>query len=281
MKIGIIGAGKVGTTLGQYIKLKGIEVAGVYSKTVEHAADSAEFIGTVYYEKLKNLVRVSDTLFITTPDSEISGVWDYITEFDLKDKIICHFSGSLSSDVFSSKEATGAQVCSIHPIYAFSNKYSAYQQFHKVRFTMEGDSRAVEQMKAFWENMGHTVKIIRKEDKAKYHTSMSMASNHVLALIYTSVQLLSNCGFTAEEAYEALETLVSENIAGAMKEGAVQALTGPVERNDIGTVKKHLTVLSGTEERIYRNLGEKLIEISKLKNPERDYKEMEELIGGN
>lgn len=280
MKIGIIGAGKVGTTLGQYLKLRGMELSGIYSKTLEHAMDSAGFIGTTYYEKLEDLVNVSDTLFITTPDDMIAGIWDYITAFDLVGKIICHFSGSLSSDVFWSKEKTGATVCSIHPIYAFSNKYSAYQQFSKVRLTMEGDGLAVGEMKSYWESMGHKVRIIRKEDKFKYHTSMSMASNHVLALLYISVQLLQNCGFTGEEAYETLETLVCENVANAMKQGVVMALTGPIERNDTDTVQKHLSVLSKEEESIYRNLGKKLITISKLKNPNRDYGKMEEIIGG-
>lgn len=280
MKIGIIGAGKVGTTLGQYLRLRGMELSGIYSKTLEHAVDSAEFIGTAYYEKLEDLVNVSDTLFITTPDDMITGVWDYITAFDLQGKIICHFSGSLSSDVFWSKEETGALVCSIHPIYAFSNKYSAYQQFNKVRLTIEGDDLAVGKMKTYWESMGHKVRIINKQDKAKYHAGMSMASNHVLALIATSVQLLQDCGFTGEEAYESLETLVCENAVNGMKLGVVQALTGPIERNDTATVEKHLSVLSKEDKCIYQNLGKKLIAISKLKNPDRDYKKMEEIIGG-
>lgn len=280
MKIGIIGAGKVGTTLGQYLKLKGMEISGIYSRTLEHAMDSAEFIGTTYYEKLEDLVNVSDTLFITTPDEMITGVWNCITAYDLKGKIICHFSGSLSSDVFWSKEKTGAAVCSIHPIYAFSNKYSAYQQFHKVRLTMEGDDLAVEKMKSCWEAIGHKVRIIKKQDKAKYHASMSMASNHVLALIGISVGLLQGCGFSEEEAYESLETLVCENAVNGMKQGVVQALTGPIERDDTETVEKHLAVLSKEDESIYRNLGKKLIEISKIKNPDRDYKKMEEIIGG-
>lgn len=278
MKIGIIGAGKAGTTLGKYLKLKGMEISGVYSKTAEHAVDSAEFIGTTYYEKLQDLVSLSDTLFITTPDSEISGVWDCIKAFDLTGKIVCHFSGSLSSDVFFGTEKTGANICSIHPIYAFSNKYSAYQQFHKVRFTMEGDIPAVERMKTYWEELGHQVRIICKEDKIKYHAAMSMASNHVLALIELSAQLLQECGFKEEEAYRSLETLVCENVANGMKYGAMEALTGPIERNDIGTVKKHLGVLPKEAEGIYRDLGKKLIEISKRKNPGRDYNTMERLL---
>lgn len=281
MKIGIIGAGKAGTTLGQYLKLKGVEITGVYSKTMESAMDSAEFIGTKYYEKLEELVQVSNTLFFTVPDGAIESVWDCITKFDLRGKIVCHFSGSLSSDVFKSYERTGASVCSVHPIYAFSNKYSAYEQFHKVNLTLEGEEKAVSAMKELWEGLGHKVQTVKKEDKAKYHAAMSFASNHVLAVIDTSIQLLKECGFQEKSAYEVLNTLVCENIANGMSLGVIQALTGPVERNDIDTVKKHLAVLNEQDRELYQNLGKRLIQISKIKNPERNYEAMEEIIGGN
>ena len=281
MKIGIIGAGKVGTTLGQYLKLKGMEITGIYSNTLENAKDSAEFIGTECYEKLEELVKVSNTLFLTVPDGAIESVWDCITEFDLNRKIVCHFSGSLSSDVFKSYERTRAKVCSVHPIYAFSNKYSAYEQFHKVKLTLEGEEEAITAMKRLWEGLGHKVTTVKKEDKAKYHAAMSLASNHVLAVIDASIQLLKDCGFQEESAYEALSTLVCENAANGMKFGVTQALTGPVERNDIDTVKKHLAVMNWQDKELYRNLARRLVGISKVKNPERNYDAMEQVIGGN
>ena len=41
-----------------------------------------------------------DILCITTTDREIGNVWNELQKQDLKDKIICHFSGSYSSAVF-------------------------------------------------------------------------------------------------------------------------------------------------------------------------------------
>ena len=112
----------------------------------------------------------------------------------------------------------------------------------------------------------------------KYHASMSMASNHVLALLGMSVRLLQECGFEEKEAYQSLETLVCENVMNGMRNGVTESLTGPIERNDISTIEKHLSVLSQEDECIYRNLGKKLIEISKRKNSDRDYTTMERLL---
>ena len=74
MQIGIAGAGKVGTTLGKYVKDHGACVTGFYSRTETSGRESAEFTGTEYFKTLDSLMEVSDTLFITTTDGEISGV---------------------------------------------------------------------------------------------------------------------------------------------------------------------------------------------------------------
>ena len=118
MRIGIIGAGRVGVTMGKYLGDAGVEVTGFYSKTTQSAVQAAEFTDTTVYKTLQDIVEASDTLMITTPDGVISEVWDCIAGYELTGKILCHCSGSLSSNVFSGIEQTGAVGCSIHPMYA-------------------------------------------------------------------------------------------------------------------------------------------------------------------
>ena len=102
MRIGIIGAGRVGVTMGKYLGDAGVEVSGFYSKTTQSAVQAAEFTDTTVYKSLQDIVEASDTLMITTPDGVISEVWDCIAGYDLTGKILCHCSGSLSSNVFLS-----------------------------------------------------------------------------------------------------------------------------------------------------------------------------------
>ena len=67
MRIGIIGAGRVGVTMGKYLGDAGVEVTGFYSKTTQSAVQAAEFTGTTVYKSLQDIVEASDTLMITTP----------------------------------------------------------------------------------------------------------------------------------------------------------------------------------------------------------------------
>lgn len=282
MKIGIIGAGRVGFSLGKYLSEapNDASVVGFYDTAIECAAEAAEFTGTRSFEQLQELVSLSDTLFITTPDSIIAKAWDCIKEMSLDNKIICHFSGSLSSVVFSGMEETGASGCSIHPMLAFSDKYSSYQQLNHAFFTIEGNQKAVEVMTALLQSMGNTVCPIAGDKKVLYHAAASILSNQVLAVLDTGYRLLTECGFTREDAVNASRSLVLGNVENAVRQDTIGALTGPIERGDLLTVKNHLSVLGGADWEMYRILGKKLVEIAECKNPDRDYSEITDLLEG-
>lgn len=97
-------------------------------------------------------------------------------DMDLSGYKICHFSGSLSSNVFSGIERTKACGCSIHPMYAFSDKETSWLQFQKAYLTMEGSEKAVAVMRSLFEGLGHTVYGLDSADKVKYHAAAVLAS---------------------------------------------------------------------------------------------------------
>jgi predicted short-subunit dehydrogenase-like oxidoreductase (DUF2520 family) len=278
LKIGIIGAGKVGTTLGKYLCRYGTEITGYYSRTQKSADSAATFTETSSFRDMEELVRASDTIFITVPDGEIASVWHELRQYPIRDDIICHFSGSVSSRVFADRESTGAFGVSIHPMYPFSSKQQSYQQFQGAYLTMEGDEYAVRVMKSFWEQLHHPVLTLSPEDKVKYHAAAALASNAMLGVMQTSLDLLGECGFSEENAMSLLTPLVKNNISSMLDKGCEQALTGPVERNDIQTVEKHLEVLSGNARQVYLSTARKLTEIAAAKHPDSDYTELENLL---
>lgn len=280
MKIGIIGAGKVGTTLGKYLSNAGICVTGYYSRTRESADEAATFTGTAACQSLAELAAASDTLFLTVPDGAVGQVWQEIAGLSVRQYVICHFSGSLSSNVFSGIEDAGHFGLSIHPVYAFSDKFTSYKNFHTSYLTMEGSSTALSMMKPLFEGLGHKVMTIRAGDKMKYHAAAAMASNEMLGLMQASLDLLAECGFGRQDAMEMLAPLVRGNIDAMLEKGCAPALTGPIERNDIQTVRKHLEALADSEaEGIYRSLGGTMVSLARMKNPHRDYSQMQQIFG--
>ena len=279
MNIGIIGAGKVGVSVGRYLKENNIQIAGFYDIDCDNAAFAAQFTETDCFSELKELVMVSDTIFITTPDAVIGSVWDCIkNNMSVQNKIVCHFSGALSSDVFTDSQSTGAGVCSIHPMLAFSDKLTSYRIPANTFFALEGDETAVSALKSLFESLGNIVCRIDKSKKSLYHTAASVLSNELVAVLDMGYSLLEECGFSRDEAVKATHNLVLGNVNSVLENGCVKALTGPVERNDLQTVKKHVNSLKGEDRQIYILLAKHLVKLAKVKNEDRDYGEMSEFL---
>lgn len=278
MKFGFIGAGKVGFSLGKYLADNNQTVVGYYSEFEKDAEEAAEFTGSKSYSNIELLVKDSDVLFLTVTDGMIETVWNQIKDTDIRGKIICHTSGALSSEVFSDISKHGSFGFSIHPLFAVSDKYQSYKELSGSYFTIEGSKEKIEDMKSLFENFGNTVCIISKEDKVKYHGAAAIASNLVVGLIGLSEQLLVECGFDKESAHNALSPIIKGNVSHIIDDGCEMALTGPVERNDIETVKKHLAVLEGNSHTVYRTVSREVLNIAKMKNKDRDYSKMEDIL---
>lgn len=281
MKAGFIGAGKVGFSLGKYLKERGTELTGYYSRSSRSAIEAAEFTDTKSYENLADIVNDSDTLFITVPDGAIGTVWEELRNLPIKDKNICHCSGSISSTVFFDAEEKGASAYSIHPIYAINDKKKSYKELEKAYFSMEGSDNHLKQMKELFQAFGNKVIVISKDKKSLYHCAAVTVSNHIAALADLGISMLIECGFQREEAKEALAPLLEGNARSVAMLGPEKALTGPVERGDTLTVEGHLRALKDVGEKqelIYRLLSDRLIEIAHKKHPDRDYEPLEKII---
>lgn len=280
MKIGFIGAGKVGFSLGKYFCEHGLEVTGYYSRNFQSAKEAAAFTSSAAYENRSELVANSDVLFLTVTDCAIADTYAAVCEEDIRGKIVCHCSGALTAEsVFSDIERHGAAGFSVHPLIAVSSRYDSYRQLADVFFTLEGTESKREEFREWLKTAGLNVQCIPADAKVKYHCAAAIASNQVIALFAQSQQLLMECGFSQDTARQALVPLFLGNARQAAESGPANALTGPVERGDKGTIEKHLKVLDCSEDKLlYLLLSKKLLKTAKEKHPSRDYSSIENFI---
>jgi len=279
MKIGFIGAGKVGFSLGKHFGLHGAVIGGYYSKNPLSARKAADFTGSRQYKSLDQILSDNDVLFLTVPDGEILSVWNKLKILPcVKNKIICHCSGALSSYIFSDAEELSVFGFSVHPIFAIYSQMESYKQLSKAIFTIEGNPQKTDEIVSLISGMGNSVRVINGQVKAKYHAATVMASNQMTALVHSAVGLLCECGFSQQQALDALIPLMLGNLSNIAAVGTVQALTGPAERNDLQTVQKHLECLENGQRALYQDLSLVLVEIAREKHPDRNYDEIEGLL---
>lgn len=280
MKIGFIGAGKVGFSLGKYFTVNGLTLSGYYSRCISSAKAAADFTNSCCYENLEAIVKDSDALFLTVPDNCINDIYSQIIVTSVKGKLICHCSGALSArDAFPDIDKSGAFGYSIHPLFPVSDKYSSYEGLSDAFFTIEGCSEHLELWKYIFNRIGNRVLFIDKKYKNKYHTAAAMASNQIIAVISESADLLEQCGFSGNDALMALKPLIVNNIENIFNNGIIRSLTGPVERSDISTVKKNINSFDSTEDKLlYCLLCKKQLKIAQKKHKDKNYDELSKYL---
>ncbi|WP_347254190.1 Rossmann-like and DUF2520 domain-containing protein [Leminorella grimontii] len=272
MNIGFIGAGKVGFALGSYFTTKGKSVAGYYSRSFQDAQAAARFTQSESFHSLPELIVACDTLFITVPDGEIGAVWREVAQHSLQDKIVCHCSGALSSEVFDGARPLGAYGYSLHPLLAISDKTHSAQALATACFTLEGNEARLGEMTRLVESLGNRVAVIDAANKARYHAACVTVSNLVIALAKVGSDLFSQCGFDDDFSTKAWNSLFLGNAENVCRVGVKDALTGPLERGDDATIRQHLEALGDGELReIYLLLSKQLLDVAREKHPQRDY----------
>lgn len=266
MKFGFIGAGNIGFSLGKYFAVHNLDVVGFYSERKEDAVEATKFVGGATYDTIEDLVADSDVLFITVPDDSIADVWNQVKASQFADKIICHTSGVLTSEVFSGIDDHHSFGYSIHPLFAVNDKFSSYKELSNVYFTIEGNNEKLDVMSDLFLCLGNKVAIISAKDKALYHAAATMASNLVVGLVDSAEEVIL---------HEALAPILKGNMEHIINDGTEKALTGPIERGDVQTVRKHLDVLEGDMREQYIAVSKQVVKVAKRKNKDKDYTEIE------
>lgn len=263
MKISFIGAGKVGTAFGLHLKNKGLDVLGYHSKTSGSASKAAEITQTRILS-LDEVITESNIIFITTPDGEINKVCDYIADnigFSEKHTVI-HMSGALESSILVKANEQGANIFSLHPMQSFSGDQSTGSTMENTFFTMEGtgDTKV---LLGLVEGMGNPYRKIESHNKPLYHGAACIASNYLVTLARLSTDILKEIGFTEQQSIEVIAPLMRGTLQNIEKLGVDKALTGPIVRGDIVTVKSHLDNLEALNKDIYTKLGLATLDIAK------------------
>lgn len=282
IKIGFVGAGKVGCSLGILFSENGFELAGYYSNQIEHSNYAASLTNSTAFLTLNDLLQESDCIFLTVTDQQILPVWDKILHLMESTKIriqfLFHCSGIHGSDIFHDASTYKIETGSFHPLCAVHSKEDGVQNLQTSVFSIEGSVQAKQYISNCCEYMKLSYVYLKPSDKIRYHAAAVVGSNLVLGLLKMSVDMLVQCGFNQEQAFRAIMNLAEGNIANIQRVGFTQALTGPIERNDYQTVNLHLEHLTRQEQQVYRILSSYNLEISKEKHPDWNFELLKEML---
>jgi predicted short-subunit dehydrogenase-like oxidoreductase (DUF2520 family) len=183
---------------------------------------------------------------------------------------VFHLSGVLDHTVLRRVRASGAAIGSFHPLQTFTDPESAVERLKGSVASIEGDPRAVEMGERLAETLGMRPVRIRGGAKSRYHAGAVFASNYVVAVAEVARQILVDAGLSPDLAWKALQGLLRGTFE-SLEVGLPQdALTGPISRGDAATVRKHLSLLRGTQAELYRQLGRVALDLADLPPDQRE-----------
>ncbi len=267
MKIGFVGAGKVGTSFGIYLKQNGFRVYGYNSRTMESAQKAAMITKSVVVHDIEEIFEKADVAFITTSDYAIAEVVETIidTNVTLTGKKIAHMSGAHSSSVLSALKEKGAYIYSIHPLQAFASVEQSVQDLKNTVFSIEGDTEGDNTLEKILSKMGNEYFTITAKQKSLYHAAACILSNYLVTLMDYGLSLYEQIGIDKEKMCTALAPLLKGTLNNVLELGTEKALTGPIDRGDINTVDMHLQALeqyAPKEVQLYQILGLKTLKLA-------------------
>lgn len=236
------------------------EIQDVLTRSRESAAEAVKFIGAG--RAVAGLAEMcdSDVWMIATRDDAIVASCDTLaaTGRITPDDIVFHVSGATPSSALKSAAARGALTASVHPIKTFPDAELAVQRFPGTFCGAEGHPDALRVLKPAFESIGATVIEIAPELKPIYHAAGVFSCNYLAALIEAALRAHEKAGIPRAASLKALEPLVRETVDAVFDKGPAQALTGPIARGDVATVKYQLGMVEGWDTgmgALYRGLG--------------------------
>jgi predicted short-subunit dehydrogenase-like oxidoreductase (DUF2520 family) len=245
-RIAIIGAGRLGTALGFALDRAGYLIHAVADRNRESAEETSRIIGGG--RPTHNIVEAAeqaDVVFLTTQDEAIKTCADSLSASAVvwRGRIVLHCSGRYPADILRSLAAKGADTASCHPVQTFAGKKPGKAAFKGVYFGLEGGIRALEWAGEMVSRLGGTGFRLPKEHRALYHAACSLASNGLVALMDAVLSTAAKAGLDGPEALDVFLPLIQRTLQNVKKIGIGDALTGPLTRGDMATVKDHLSAL--------------------------------------
>ena len=186
----------------------------------------------------------ADLVLITTPDAAVADVADRIHPVDTA--VVAHASGALGPGPVAHHPRHAV----IHPLVALPDPERGATRLVGAWYGLAvGGDPIGERVVA--DLQGWTVRV-QPDDWVRYHASAVIAANHLVELLGHAQRVAADVGLPLA----ALMDLAAGSLADVADLGPARALTGPVRRGDLDTVRRHLEALPDEEREAYRIMSE-------------------------
>jgi predicted short-subunit dehydrogenase-like oxidoreductase (DUF2520 family) len=248
--IAVVGASSAGLALALAARRRGVAVRGIWNRGEAGRKRAADLFPEVHVAPLAAGTHTeADLVVVAVADAAIAEVAAGLHNVP---GALAHLSGALPSVILGRP-----QVVSMHPMLAITDPVRGADALAGAYFAVEGEPESCSKAAALIQLVGAKPVTIAAADKARYHAAAVLASNLLVATLASAQHLVPDA------LAPGLARLAVSAMGNADRDGVTRALTGPVLRGDVATVRAHLEALSNpTARAIYIAATSQAVELA-------------------
>ncbi|MGH3383868.1 MAG: Rossmann-like and DUF2520 domain-containing protein [Nocardioidaceae bacterium] len=243
--IGVIGAGRVGAVLAAALRTAGHTIAAVGGESDASRTRIETLLPGVPVGKPTDVARAADILLLTVPDDVLSNVVTMLAASGAirSGQYVVHTSGRHGAGVLAPAARRGARVAAMHPAMTFTGTDLDLAHLPGTVFGCTAAADVRPTVEALVADLGGRTNWVDENQRVLYHAALAHGANHLVTLVSQSMDLLRASG--AADPASTLRPLLQAALDNSLEYGDA-ALTGPIVRGDVDTVRAHLATLADT-----------------------------------
>lgn len=240
--IGIVGAGAVGTALGVALNRAGWPIHAVASRDPGRRDRFRSLVDvTRVFVDPEPILDEVELIILAVPDDALASLAGSLRMYS--GQAMIHTSGALGAEVLAPAMAAGTQIGAFHPLVAFADTERAVAAIHGATVAIEGDDQLAALLADMAEAIGAIPVRLAPGSKSAYHAAAVLAAGGFVALLDAIAELGRVAGLDEGGSLAIYGPLIEGTLGNARALGIRAALTGPMTRGDIGTLRTHLDTL--------------------------------------
>ena len=239
--VAVVGAGAMGRALGLRLAECGYPVRAVVSRTRGPAEALARALGAgLASDRLGDVPPDVPLVALCVPDDQIADVAEALARAPRSwhGAVVLHTSGATPAAALDPVREEGARTLAFHPLQTVTRRATG-ATLADVTVGVEGPPLGVAAGIELAVGLGMRYLVVSSEAKPRYHLAAAMASNLLVTLMGMVQEVLASIDIDRQEAVGVLEPLLRGTLDNLAASSPEEALTGPVARGDLETLRAH------------------------------------------
>ena len=243
LRVGVVGAGRVGAVLAAALRAAGHEVVAVAGESDASRSRVRALLPGVAVAKPTVVARGCDLLLLTVPDDMLGNVVSMLAASGAlhRGQYVVHTSGRHGLAVLEEAARLGARPVAMHPAMTFTGTDVDLPRLGGCVFGVTAGEAEREITERLVADLGGRAMWVAEDRRTLYHAALAHGANHLVTLVAQAREMLEVAAGDdgAFDPSDILRPLLTAALDNALREGDA-ALTGPIARGDVNTVRAHL-----------------------------------------